>query len=96
MVTSTYKWIPNYAIPPGQLLEEHLEIRSYPQAEFARRCGCSPKLISEIIAGKAPIEPYTAMQFEKVLGLKANVWENMESIYRLQLAKEAEARKAGP
>ena len=31
-------------------------------AEFARRCGRSAKLISEIIAGKAPIEPRTAPQ----------------------------------
>lgn len=89
----TYKWTPDYAIPPGWLLEEYLEVRGYSQAEFARRCGRSPKLISEIIAGKAPIEQDTALQFEKVLGLKANVWVNMESIYRLQLAKEAEAKK---
>ena len=89
----TYKWTPDYAIPPGWLLEEYLEYWGYSQAEFARRCGRSPKLISEIIAGKAPIEPDTALQFEKILGLGANVWVNMESIYRLQLAKEAEARR---
>ena len=83
----TYKWTPDYAIPSGWLLEEYLEYRGYSQAEFARRCGRSPKLISEIIAGKAPIEPDTALQFEKILGLGANVWVNMESIYRLQLAK---------
>ena len=89
----TYKWTPDYAIPPGWLLEEYLETWGYSQAEFARRCGRSPKLISEIIAGKAPIELDTALQFEKVLGLSANVWVNMESIYRLQLAKEAEAKR---
>jgi addiction module HigA family antidote len=93
MSKSTYKWIPDYAIPPGRLLEEYLEVRGYSQAELARRCGRSPGLISEIIAGKAPIELDTALQFEKVLGLSANVWENMESIYRLQLAKEAEGRR---
>ncbi|MCY4673362.1 MAG: HigA family addiction module antitoxin [Bacteroidetes bacterium] len=85
----TYKWTPDYAIPPGWLLEEYLEVRGCSQAEFARRCGHSPKLISEIIAGKAPIELDTALQFEKVLGLSANVWVNIESIYRLLLAKEA-------
>ncbi len=94
MSKSTYKWTPDYAIPPGWLLEEYLEVRGYSQAEFARRCGRSPKLISEIIAGKAPIELDTALQFEKVLGLSANVWVNIESIYRLQLAKEAEAERA--
>ena len=34
-----------------------LDAHDISQAEFARRCGRSPKLISEIIAGKAPIEP---------------------------------------
>lgn len=96
MLISTYKWTPDYAIPPGWLLEEYLKVRGYSQAEFARSCGCSLMLISEIIAGKAPIELDTALQFEKVLGLSANVWENIESIYRLQLAKEAEAKKVGP
>lgn len=93
MLIPTYKWTPDYAIPPGRLLEEYLEVRGYSQAEFARSCGCSLKLISEIIAGKAPIEPDTALQFEKVLGLSANVWKNIESIYRLQLAKEAEFKE---
>lgn len=88
----TYKWSPDYAIPPGWLLEEYLEVRGYSQAEFARRCGCLPELIREIIAGKAPIEIDTALRFEKLLGLRASVWVNMESIYRLQLAKEAEAK----
>lgn len=96
MLRPTYKWMPDYAIPPGWLLEEYLEVRGYSQAEFARSCGCSLKLISEIIAGTAPIELDTALQFEKVLGLSANVWENIESIYRLQLAKEVEAKKVGP
>ena len=62
---------PDYAAPPGWLLEEHLEVQGISHAEFARRCGRSAKLISEIIAGKAPVEPKTAIQFEKVLGLNA-------------------------
>jgi len=76
------------------MLEDHLQARGYSQAEFARRCNRSPKLISEIIAGKAPIEPATALQFEKVLGLNAQIWVNIESKYQLFLAREAESKKA--
>ncbi len=90
----TYKRSPDYTIPLGWLLEEYLEVRGYSQAEFTHRCGRSPKLIREIIAGKAPIELDMALQFEKLLGLGASVRVNMESIYRLQLAKEAEAKEA--
>lgn len=75
-----------YPIPPGLVLQEHIEARGYSQAEFARRCGFSTKLISEIIAGKAPIETKTALQFEKVLGLDASIWINIESEYTLFLA----------
>ncbi len=81
---------PDYAVPPGWILEERLELRDWSQAEFARRCGRSAKLISDIVAGKAPIEPDTALQFEKVLDLGANVWLNLESSYQLFRARERE------
>ena len=93
MLKSSYKWKPEYPIPPSLVLREHLEARGYLQAEFARRCGRSPKLISEIIAGKAPLEANTALQFEQVLGLDADIWIGIESQYRLFLVQEAEAEK---
>ena len=94
MATATYRYEPDYAVPPGWILEEHLEAGGLSHAAFARRCGRSPKLISEIVAGKAPIEPETALQFEKVLGLDADIWLKIESDYRLRKAREAEAREA--
>lgn len=80
----------DYAVPPGWILDEMLETYEISHAEFARRCGRSPKLMSEIIAGKAPVEPETAIQFERVLGMDASVWLNLEANYRLHQAKEAE------
>ena len=94
MATATYRYEPDYAVPPGWILEEHLEARGLSLAAFARRCGRSPKLIGEIVAGKAPIEPGTALQFEKVLGLDAHIWLGIESSYRLHMAREAEAADA--
>ncbi len=81
MSKASHKWTPEYPIPPSLVLQEHLEARGYSQAEFARRFGRSPKLISEIIAGKAPLEAKTALQFEKVLGLDADIW--IEAQYRV-------------
>lgn len=89
---NTYQ--PDYAVPPGWILEERLESHGISHAAFARRCGRSPKLISEIIAGKAPVEPETALQFEKVLGMDASIWLGIEADYRLHKAREAEAREA--
>ena len=94
MATTTNQYAPDYAVPPGWVLDERLEAQSISHAEFARRCGRSPKLISEIIAGKAPVEPGTALQFEKVLGVDASVWLGIESDYQLHRAREAEAADA--
>ena len=94
MARKTYQYQPDYAVPPGWVLEERLEVNSISQAEFARRCGRSPKFISDIIAGKAPVEAKTALQFEKVLGVSANIWLGIEKRYRLHLVRETEAREA--
>ena len=94
MATATNQFSPDYAVPPGWVLEEHLEVEGISHAEFARRCGRSPKLISEIISGKASLEPGTALQFEKVLGVDASIWLGIESEYRLHRARQVEARNA--
>ncbi len=94
MATATNRYSPDYAVPPGWILEEHLGVEGISPAEFARRCGRSPNLISEIISGKAPLEPGTALQFEKVLGLDASIWLGIESNYRLHQAREAETGEA--
>ncbi len=94
MATATNQYSPDYAVPPGWVLEERLEVEGISHAEFARRCGRSPKLISEIISAKAPLEPGTALQFEKVLGVDASIWLGIESDYRLHRAREAEAGEA--
>ena len=94
MVTAMNQFSPDYAVPPGWILKERLEIEGISHAEFARRCGRSPKLISEIVSGKAPLEPVTALQFEKVLGVDASIWLGIESDYQLHRTREAEARNA--
>ena len=91
---ATYPYQPDYAVPPGWVVEEHLQSQNLSPAELARRCGRSAKLISEIITGKAPIEPKTALQFEKVLGLDASIWLGIEARYQLHRAREAEVREA--
>ena len=90
MTSVRHPYRPSYTVRPGQLLDEYLESADISARELARRCGRSAKLIVEIIAGKAPIEPETALQLERVLGMGADVWLNMEAAYRLSLAKAAE------
>ncbi len=83
------RFSPDYAIHPGEILEETLLARRIKKAEFARRCGLSDKTISLIINQKEPVTPETAIKFERVLGISAALWNNLEALYRLHLAKLA-------
>ena len=94
MAVERNEYQPDYAVPPGWILEERLEAQGISQAELARRCGRSTKLISDIVAGKAAVEPETALQLEKVLGLDASIWLGIEKDYQLHEARLAEAREA--
>ncbi|MBU0486117.1 MAG: HigA family addiction module antidote protein [Proteobacteria bacterium] len=80
---------PDYAVHPGEILEETLDARGIKKTEFAQRCGLSVKTVSQIINCKAPVSPETAIQFERVLGVSANIWNNLDAHYRLHQAKIA-------
>ena len=90
MARTRYAYDPDYSVAPGDVLLEHLASRGWSQAEFAKRCGRSGKLISEITSGRAPIEAETALQFERVLGVSAAIWTALEAKYRLGLRRELE------
>jgi len=84
---------PDYAIPPGQTLLEHLETLGLSQAELAERTGRPKKTANEIIHGKVAITPETALQFERVLGSPASFWNALEQNYRASLARLDERRR---
>lgn len=89
------EFAPLYAIPPGDTLDELLAERQMSQSELARRMGRPFKTINEIVQGKAAIMPETAIQLERVLGIPANFWTNLERQYQEDKARvrEVEALK---
>ncbi len=84
------RYVPDIVSPPGETLEELLEERRISQAELAERTGLTPKTINEIIKGKAPITPDTALLLERVLGTPARFWNNRERLYREFLTQQRE------
>lgn len=82
-----YPHNPDYSVHPGEYLEEVLESRGIKKREAADRLSISVKTISQIINKKAYITPDMAIQFERVLGISANIWNNMSSDYRLHEAR---------
>lgn len=76
--------------PPGDMLKWFLDSRGLKIVDFAKRCGRPTKTISEIVAGKTAITPETALQFERVLGVEAATWLQLEAGYRLEKARDEE------
>ncbi|MCJ7510960.1 MAG: HigA family addiction module antitoxin [Dehalococcoidia bacterium] len=75
------------AIAPGELLAEELEARGMTQRELADRTGRPGQKISEIINGKKSITYDTALELERVLGIPAHFWVNLEASYQLTKAR---------
>ena len=88
MIEATrHRYQPDYAIHPGEILEETLKARNMKKRDLAERCGLSVKTVSQIMSGRASVTPETALQLEKVLGVSANIWSNLDTNYRLFKAK---------
>jgi len=80
----TIPFRPNYAVHPGAILAEYLDVAGMSQAELATRCNRPTKTISEIIHGKASVTPETAIQLERVLGRPATLWNNLQANFDLR------------
>lgn len=86
---------PDHAVPPGDVLLEHLEHAGMTQAELSDRTGLARKTINEIVRGKAPITPETALRLERVLGRPAHFWNALEMRFQETTLRLAEQQKLG-
>ncbi len=84
------EFTPDYISIPGDTLIEVLQARGMTQVELASRTGRSAKTINEIVKGKTPITPETAIFFERALGVPASFWNNRQRRYDEFLARREE------
>ena len=75
------------AIPPGETLADEIEARGMTQKELAARLDRPVQVVNEIIRGKKAITNETALGLEKVLGIGATFWTNLEHDYQMTRAK---------
>ena len=75
------------ATPPGATIKEQLVDRGMNQKEFSERMGMSEKHISRLINGEVQLTPDMAVRLEMVLGVPAQFWTKLESIYRDKIAR---------
>ncbi len=80
----------NYAVAPGEYLEEWIEDQGLSQQRVAELLGCSRKQVNEIVNGRAPVKNDTAIRLERVVGIPAASWLRYEAAYRADLARIAD------
>jgi addiction module HigA family antidote len=77
---------------PGKVLSEiYMAEMGLNQTDLAKRCGCSPRKINEIVNAKRGISSSFAITLEAVLGTSAEMWVRMQAEHDLWTARQAVA-----
>jgi len=82
-----YSYEPDYVTEPGETLQETIDGLGISQRELAARTGFSTKHINQLISGEKRISPEAALRLEKVTGVPARFWNNLESNYQERKSK---------
>ena len=61
-----------YPLHPGEVLKDEVEARHISQREFARQVDMSYTVLNELLNGKRPLTPATALMFEAALDVPAD------------------------
>ena len=78
--------IPVEATHPGELIRDELKERGMTQKQLAMDTGIKPSVISETINGKRSVSVKMAAALERVLGIPAEYWLNLQSQFDLDSA----------
>ena len=84
---------PRRVFPPGDTLWETLEAMGMSQAELAAHMGVTERYVLSLVKGESPISEDTALRLERVLGIDAVFWRNLEQLYRQHLAEQREGKR---
>lgn len=71
----------------ADLLQEIMEYYKITQTDLAERLGTSQKRVSEILRRKSFIDETLALRIEQVMGISSILLLNLDSNYKLHLAK---------
>ena len=77
----------DYAVAPGEYLNEWIADAALSQVQAAELLGYSLQQLNEIVNGRAPITDATALLLEQVVGVPASTWLRYETTYRADLVR---------
>ena len=73
---------PDYATPPGWIIEEYMEAFNVGKDELAGHLGLDLAAVELLLAGKSPVTPEIAAVLEGLFQRPALLWTNMEAVYQ--------------
>lgn len=83
-----YPFKPNFAVAPGEILEDHLEMKNVSHEDAARRLGMTARELRRLIKGETELTADLATRLEKAFDVPAFLWLNAERNYREWLARK--------
>ena len=84
MSSLKYGFMPSH---PGLLLKDEVEYRGISQYALSEKMQISYSVVNEILNGKRPLTPTTALKFEAALGVDADTLMRMQTKYNMQIAR---------
>ncbi len=79
---------------PGEmLLEEFLKPLGMSQAELAEKIGVSYPRVNELIHARRGVTPDTALRLERLFGMEAQFWLNLQLAWDLYHATHSSAAR---
>ena len=84
---------PLAATHPGEMIKDELQERKMTQKQLEELTGIKQSVISETINGKRSLSLNFAIALEKVFGIPADVWMNMQTQYDIDVVNIAKRDK---
>lgn len=76
-------------IHPGEVLKlDFMDEYGLSARALARRISVPPNRITELVNGERSVTPDTAIRLERLFGMSAQAWLNMQHLYDLEVAQE--------
>ncbi len=84
---------PARTVAPGKIISQELAARDWTQRDLAAIMGRPYQAVNQILRGKKRITPETARELAQAFGTSPELWMNLETNYRLQIAEQDEKEK---
>jgi antitoxin HigA-1 len=82
------------ATHPGEMLmEEFLKPLGLSQAGVAEKLGVSYPRVNELVHGRRGVTPDTALRLERLFGVEAQFWLNLQLVWDLYQAQHSAAAR---